>query len=696
MHLRGRESIAHAVAASHEATMTTSSHLGEQSRFAGSPPAFAVTGCDGDFGASGRYAAPGERSISLTLLEADRAAIPFDGLPEGVTSHRRLVDTVETALRCMGVSGPAVTLALLLAKLTRKQDWQKGGRPIVWPSNLNLQDQLNITGRHVRRLILELREAGALVMADSGNMKRHGRRDAVGSIVQGQAFGFDLSTWATGYAVFSDIVATFKAECAAREDARRTLKTSKRKIDRMVELAAAEGHDLASYRARAQALWEEKDAAEADNDPGSAARSAVLATLAHRMELLRADAVSTLAARVVPKGKSCATSEIKEHEMSAKADSGVLLKNTTENPSIINLVHARREEVVSCSGTDSHTATGSGGTKVARHPDAFCGTACDQPPTSPPAADLADGADGGFKEADPWTGRTPWQGGELDSQTVETTPEELVALVPEIGKRMAATNQPPNWGNLTTATADYAASYGINRAMVRKAERLIGWQSAHIALAVVASKARANFDVSPGAYYNGMLKKAAAGELDLRRSLWGLRQLHAGVSVPSAAVRQTAQAVKTAATDASRAPAKTADAAPPHQPQPVRQSDAEEDRAGRQKAASVSRLGTASQSLGSALAGMVAVPAVKRVLAPVLIEPSTPVCQPASAVAAQAPDAVMAKIMADLAASRAHASEIATAKLAAMTPAQQGRHDEQERIRLAICGQYRRQALRRT
>jgi hypothetical protein len=34
------------------------------------------------------------------------------------------------------------------------------------------------------------------------------------------------------------------------------------------------------------------------------------------------------------------------------------------------------------------------------------------------------------------------------------------------------------------------------------------------------------------------------------------------------------------------------------------------------------------------------------------------------------------------------------AKLSAMTPAQRARHDEQERVRLAICARHRRQSLR--
>jgi Replication protein C N-terminal domain len=186
-------------------------------------------------------ALPGERLISLELLATDRAAIPFAGLPEGITSRRRLTETIETALRCMGVSEQAITLARKLAEHTRKQDWQAGNRPIVWPSNLTLRDQLGVGERHLRRLILELREHGVLVMVDSGNRKRFGRRNASGQIMPGQAFGFDLSTWATCYGSFAEIVATHRAECAARADARRTIKTAKRQIDLLVRLAAEGG-----------------------------------------------------------------------------------------------------------------------------------------------------------------------------------------------------------------------------------------------------------------------------------------------------------------------------------------------------------------------------------------------------------------------------------------------------------------------
>jgi replication initiation protein RepC len=569
---------------------------------------------------------PGERSMTLKMLVADRAAISFDGLPDGVTSHRRLVDTVETALRFMGVSERAITLARKLAALTHKQDWQKGNRPLVWPSNLTLRDQLGVGDRHLRRLIRELREAGALVMADSGNMKRFGRRDASGRIVPGHAFGFDLSTWATCYPLFAEIAATHKAECAARADARRTIKNAKRRIDRLVELAAADNIDLAGYGRRAAALGVEVDQLEADV---AEAKSTVLTAIALRMELLRSELIGELGLHGVLKQKSCAKSVAKEQEMSARADSSVRLNNTTETPLNLESVEANRLKVVSCSGTPRPT------------------------------------------DREKWTGQTPWDGGQLNSQQLDTSPQELAELVPEIGDRIAAAGEPVTWGSLTVATAAFASDYGINSATVSKAVRVIGWQSAHISLVVVASKSRAHFDVSPGAYFTSLIGKAEKGELDLRRSLWGLRQLRPGMAANRQSVKHC---------DAKPLPRSSVTLS---HPVPLAQAPAIERGAAYARGSE----GPSQQSLGLALAGMAAVPAVKRALAPVIQDAGRAPVTPRSADL----EAFQSLVEAE----RMRGKQEQDAKLAAMTPAQRARHDEQERIRLAICAQHRRQSLRR-
>jgi replication initiation protein RepC len=653
--------------------MTTGSHLGEQSGFAGTPPAVAAM-----------LAVPpntrGLRRQTLETFAVQGEAEGFSGLSEDIPHYRRVLDIAAKALRLQGVSESALALLGYLFDWTRPQDWTAGSRPIVYPSNDTVCADHCVTEASLRRHVMELRQAGAIAMKDSGNHKRHGRRDSEGRLILSGTFGYDLSPLALRLAQYQDLAEAHKAGCDLRKEARRNAKIASRALQQLIE-SAAEWQLLSSY-------WEGLPQRLAELQMKRAASTAALTDLAYRLEQLRKEALTAFNVAIAERaegaksrapetcgtnGENAAAAGNNKDDVSGRPLKSERHYNTTKTPLIENLVQAQHEKVVGCSGTSPPVGSTPGAAEAVQ-----------QPNNVKPAAD--------FEETDRWSGRTPWQGGELNSQTVETSPQELAALVPEIGDRMAAAGQPPTWGGFTTATAGYAAAYGINRAMIRKAERLIGWQSAHIALAVVASKALGNFDVSPGAYYNGMLKKAASGELDLRRSLWGLRQLHAGVPAPSAAVRKTAQAAKTAAKEASKELDKTA-AAPPLQPQPVRLTDAEEDRADRRKAASMPRLGNATQSLGAALAGMVAAAPVKRALAPVLTEPRLSAAPTESAVAAPGPatpDAVTAKIMADLAASRARAGEAEAARLAAMTPQQRAQYDEKERIRRQVCSQHRR------
>jgi replication initiation protein RepC len=51
----------------------------------------------------------------------------------------------------------------------------------------------------------------------------------------------------------------------------------------------------------------------------------------------------------------------------------------------------------------------------------------------------------------------------------------------------------------------------------------MGREEAAIALAIVSAKPEGYFRTSPGGYFHGMVAKAKAGELDLGRTIWGLR-----------------------------------------------------------------------------------------------------------------------------------------------------------------------------
>ena len=87
-----------------------------------------------------------------------------------------------------------------LFRFTQPQDWERGGRPIVWPSALLQQEALGVSESQAKRLNRCLIEAGLVTMKDSPNGKRYGKRDAKGRIVE--AYGFDLSPIAARYAEF--------------------------------------------------------------------------------------------------------------------------------------------------------------------------------------------------------------------------------------------------------------------------------------------------------------------------------------------------------------------------------------------------------------------------------------------------------------------------------------------------------------
>ena len=80
------------------------------------------------------YSPTGFRRLTPGLLKVDRAAEGFTGLPEGVTVHGQLLAAFKAAAPRLGLSTRVVHAIDWLFKFTQPQDWEQGGRPIVWPS----------------------------------------------------------------------------------------------------------------------------------------------------------------------------------------------------------------------------------------------------------------------------------------------------------------------------------------------------------------------------------------------------------------------------------------------------------------------------------------------------------------------------------------------------------------------------------
>jgi replication initiation protein RepC len=182
----------------------------------------------------------GFRRLTPSLLQVDRAAHAFDGLPEGVTLPGQVLAALKAAAPRLGLAPRLVHAIDWLFKFTQPQDWGTGGHPIVWPSALTQQDALGLSATRVKALNRELIEAGLVTMRDSPNGKRYGKRDPKDRRVV-EAYGFDLSPLAVRHAEFVRLAAEAKAERAEIGRLRRRATIARNGITQILETAAEYG-----------------------------------------------------------------------------------------------------------------------------------------------------------------------------------------------------------------------------------------------------------------------------------------------------------------------------------------------------------------------------------------------------------------------------------------------------------------------
>jgi replication initiation protein RepC len=165
------------------------------------------------------------------LAEAQRAAArlaqAYEGLPIGV-SKAMLLDRFERAAPRLGIGDGVVRLIRALVRVTHEQDWTGAYRPLAWPSNDMLGEELQRSRTVVQGLIRAAVKAGLVHMRDSGNGKRYGYRGDGGEIIE--AFGFDLSPLAVRWEEFADLAAARGLEQAQRRHLRRKVGEIRREI----------------------------------------------------------------------------------------------------------------------------------------------------------------------------------------------------------------------------------------------------------------------------------------------------------------------------------------------------------------------------------------------------------------------------------------------------------------------------------
>ena len=106
---------------------------------------------------------------------------------------------------------------------------------------------------------------------------------------------------------------------------------------------------------------------------------------------------------------------------------------------------------------------------------------------------------------------------------------ELTMLAPRLRQYL---NSPrPAWPEVVDAADWLRGALGVSQS--RWGEACLAMGRAQAAIGIVSAKPAAHFRSTPGGYFHGMVAKAKAGELNLARTVWGLRQTAASGSRPS-------------------------------------------------------------------------------------------------------------------------------------------------------------------
>jgi replication initiation protein RepC len=450
----------------------------------------------------------GFRRLTPSLLQADRAAERFDGLPEGVESHAQLLAAVKAAASPLGLSMRLVHALDWLFRFTRPQDWEQGTRPIVWPSAALQEESLGLSESQVKSINRGLITAGLITMKDSPNGKRYGKRDRAGRIVD--AYGFDLSPIVTRYAEFVRVAAMAKVERKQIAELRRRATIARRGIVQILEIVTEYGFgddewSRLRHDAQAQITRTERAARLEEITIG-------VGSLERRHTEARARLENRLqSVETAPKGAEYDPYTTPTKPALYPEQDTVVAHQGSNVPADPDLPTIARPE----GQPQTETPRARSETPRAR-PETPEKTKTAMDPGLTPEA----GQGGKPRVAPP----APTDG----STVLRLSTDELTALAPRL--RTYLKSPRPAWPEIVDAADWLRGELGVSQSLWGEACIAMGREQAAIAIAIVSAKPETHFRSTPGGYFHGMVAKAQTGELNLARTVWGLRQVAASGS----------------------------------------------------------------------------------------------------------------------------------------------------------------------
>jgi len=415
----------------------------------------------------------GFRRLTPSLLRADRTAEGFDGLPEGVEAPGQLLAAFKAAAARLGLSPRVVHAVDWLFRFTQPQDWGRGGRPIVWPSASLQQEALGLSESRVKALNRALIEAGVVTMKDSPNGKRYGVRDRAGRITE--AYGFDLSPIAARYPEFVRLAEEARAERAEMGRLRRRATIARKGITQILEIAAEyhlDGEDWASLARETRTLANALKKVERPDEMALGVES-----LERRQRAARERLENLLSQAAVGTPEA-----VDSAPLGPENGPHQYTYNPTLNPQTDTVIANER-----CSAPAG---------------EAVPTQAASESSSAPQAA-------------------KPARPERVEGTVLRLSTEELVRLAPRLRPYLAVPT--PTWPAIVDAADWLRGELGVSKSLWGEACLAMGREEAAIAVAIVSAKPSGHFQSSPGGYFHGMVAKAKAGELNLARTIWGLR-----------------------------------------------------------------------------------------------------------------------------------------------------------------------------
>ena len=408
--------------------------------------------------------AAGARRLTLNMRARLDQADGFLGLPPGTAKPLTFLAAFQEAEPYLGLPAHAFKLVSWLVKQTRPQDWERGSRPIAWPSARRQQEFLGLSPAGVKNLNRALFEAGIFVVRDNEQGKRYGRRGPDGRIIE--AFGFDLSPLAMRYEEFVRIAAAAKLERERMKELRRRKTLAARSIRQAIEELATQGHDAEMLRQLG------RDTAELTSAARQAERSEELALVVKALERRKAEAEQWLRE---------------------------LIKIVDSNPEGL----ADEPHQYTITTLKDHLGED---TVIARQQRSRAEGAVPRAPSFAPEA--------------PALGSNPGQA----LPTLRLTPAQLIELAPRMERYVEHVETAVAWPDIVKGAEWLCGELGVSRTLWGHACMVMGRDLAAVALAFVTTRPEGHFTSGPAGYYAGMVRKAEKGELHLDRTLWKLRE----------------------------------------------------------------------------------------------------------------------------------------------------------------------------